>query len=328
MTSRYILVFELFPDRLSLNHKITLQTCYPHGLALQPAMPLRSDAYHVLNGGLSHGHGAGLQLPRAILPPEIRLMVLEELERLVEGRSRLSNFSTVLAERRAFFQPQIFETLSIRHPGPDVTELDANVRGDRTKLVKRISLHVTTEEYNARKDFDRPDSGVFQRVNDKMLQEALHDLFRVLSKWGDAKDAHGISLDISLSSRSDAEHQLNHRNDRPHLSRSRIYSQDSERCLLGSLFGPGLARPPLPRVPIIERLSMSNQNYAASRRSLCPETFPACAASKRSTTRPDALSMWRGTSPGAKRTRRCSNASKAPPRSSRYSCGSLGWECM
>ncbi|TID02603.1 hypothetical protein CH35J_004795 [Colletotrichum higginsianum] len=233
-------------------------------------MPLRSDALHALDDGLSHGNGAGLQLPQAILPPEIRLMVLEELERLVEGRSRLSHFSAVSAEWRAFFQPRIFETLSIRHPGPDVTQLDANVRGDRTRLVKRISLHVTTDEYDARHDFDRPESGSSQRANDTMLQEALHELFRVLSKWGYAEDAHGISLDISVSSRSDAEHQLNHRNDRPHLSRSRVHSQDFERCLLGSLFGPGLARPPLPRVPIIKRLSMSNQNY----RSFSAESLP------------------------------------------------------
>ncbi|KAK7459907.1 hypothetical protein Landi51_00156 [Colletotrichum acutatum] len=109
-------------------------------------MKLRSKTTYSLDYVNNH-------LRWAVLPTEVRLTILEQVEIGNKGHD-LSDWASVSREWRAFFETQIFQHMKLRYPGPDIDNLSSNVHIYCRDLVKEISLHVCLEEYDNVSKFD------------------------------------------------------------------------------------------------------------------------------------------------------------------------------
>ncbi|CAI0650716.1 unnamed protein product [Colletotrichum noveboracense] len=156
--------------------------------------------------------GAASHLRWAALPAEIRLMILEQAEIGNIKAHDLSNWARVSREWQTFFEPQIFQHLKLQFPGSDIDDLNSCVHGYRKDLVKKISLHVRTEEYDYVDKFDWPETRDTIKANNKVFSQALKKLFVSLYMvlWL-AYSWHQIKLDRRLSERSKPPFGASHR---------------------------------------------------------------------------------------------------------------------
>ncbi|WQF86368.1 hypothetical protein CDEST_11382 [Colletotrichum destructivum] len=216
-------------------------------------MKLRSETTYSLDDVNSNLHWA-------TLPAEIRMMVLKELEG-GNGRHDLSCWARVSREWQAFFEPQNFQDLKLQFPGFDIDDLNSIVYGYRRNHVKKISLHVGTEEYDTTDKFDEPESKNTIKANNKLFSQALKKIFCSLSKWDHNSSTGGIEFKLSASSPSDVDHPWKHRLRPTQHDRSRIHSLNSKRRLLGSLLDLSSGSLKLAQVPIIRRFSVNQHCY-------------------------------------------------------------------
>ncbi|KAK2066061.1 hypothetical protein LY76DRAFT_5880 [Colletotrichum caudatum] len=196
----------------------------------------------------------------ANLPAEIRLMILEQVEVGNKGHD-LSDWARVSREWQAFFEPQILQHLKLQYPGSDIDNLSLFVQGYRRGLVKRILLHVRTEEYDNEDKFDELETRDTIKANNKLFSQAIKKLFASLSTWFDGSTNSGIELRLSASSPSDSGHPWKHRTETSQHDRSRIYSLNSKRRLLGNLLDISSGALKLAQVPIIRRFSVNQHCY-------------------------------------------------------------------
>ncbi|KAI3545692.1 hypothetical protein CABS01_14099 [Colletotrichum abscissum] len=194
----------------------------------------------------------------AILPPEIRLMILEQVEIGYKGHD-LSDWASVSREWQAFFEARIFQRLRLRYPGSDIDNLSSFVHGYRRDLVKEILLHVSLDEYDNVNKFDEPETRDTIRTNNKLFSQALKKLFISLSTWSTPKC--GVKLRLSASSPSDSGHPWDHRAEASQHDRRRIYSSKSKQRLLGNLLNTSSGTLKLAQVPIVRKLFVNQYCY-------------------------------------------------------------------
>ncbi|KAK1846601.1 hypothetical protein CCHR01_10764 [Colletotrichum chrysophilum] len=140
------------------------------------------------------------------LPPDILLMIMEELEKQVSPtRKRLvGNWAAVSKHWHKFFEPILWHTLSIR-PFVSRSNFDGfseNVSGHRRKLVHKILLHVDLNIY-PHGDRSVAESGYTKFENNSKFSAALHALFHHLSTWVVEPPRPTITLELSASSPRD-----------------------------------------------------------------------------------------------------------------------------
>ncbi|OBR10808.1 F-box domain-containing protein [Colletotrichum higginsianum IMI 349063] len=216
-------------------------------------MKLRSKTTYSLDDVNSNLHWA-------TLPAEIRLMILKELEG-GNGRHDFSCWTRVSWEWQAFFEPQNFQDLKLQFPGFDIDDLNSIVYGYRRNLVKKISLHVRTEEYDTTNKFDEPETKDTIKANNKLFSQALKKMFCSLSTWVHDSSTGGIGFKLSASSPSDVDHPWKHRLEPTQYDRSRIHSLNSKRRLLGNLLDLSSGSLKLAQVPIIRCFSVNQHCY-------------------------------------------------------------------
>ncbi|KAF4878602.1 hypothetical protein CGCSCA1_v002158 [Colletotrichum siamense] len=206
----------------------------------------------------------------AALPAEIRLMILEQAEIGGIQAHDLSNWARVSREWQTFFEPQIFQHLKLQFPSSDIDELNSSVHGYRRDLVKKISLHVRTEEYDNVDRFDEEESQDTIKANNKLFSQALKKLFVSLSAWYSGSSTGGIKLSLSADSPSDLGHPWKHRTDteRNQHDRRRIYSLKSRQRLLGNLLDASSGALKLPQVSVVNRFSVNLYCYRSLSRTL------------------------------------------------------------
>ncbi|KAK1991292.1 hypothetical protein LX36DRAFT_646597 [Colletotrichum falcatum] len=194
------------------------------------------------------------------LPAEIRLMILGQVEVGNKGY-KLSDWATVSREWQAFFEPQVFQHLKLQYSGSDIDNLSSFVHGYRRNLVKRISFHVRTEEYDNVYKFDEPETQDTIKANNKLFSQAIKKLFASLSTWPGKSPTAGIELRLSASSPSDSDHPWKYRAETSQRDRSRIYSLGSKRRLLGNLLDTSSGALRLAQVPVVRRFSVNQHCY-------------------------------------------------------------------
>ncbi|KAK1579587.1 uncharacterized protein LY79DRAFT_661697 [Colletotrichum navitas] len=218
--------------------------------------------------------GINNHLRWADLPAEIRLMILEQVEVRNKGHD-LSDWARVSREWQAFFEPQIFQHLKLQYPGSDIENLSLFVHGYRRGLIKRISLHVRTEEYDNKDKFDELETQDTINANNKLFSRAIKTLFASLSTWCNESPNSGIELRLSASSPSDSGHPWKYRAETSQHDRSRVHSLNSKRRLLGNLLGISSGALKLARVPIIRRFSVNQHCYRSLSRALLAKILPS-----------------------------------------------------
>lgn len=206
----------------------------------------------------------------AVLPADIRLMILEQAEIGDIQAHDLSNWARVSREWQTFFEPQIFQHLKLQIPGSDIDDLNSCVHGYRRDLVKRISLHVRTQEYDNVDRFDVEESPDTIKANNKLFSQALKRLFVSLSAWSSGSPRSGIKLSLSAGSPSDSSHPWEHRagTERSQHDRRRVYSLNSRRRLLGNLIDASSGALKLPQVSVVNRFSVNQYCYRSLSRTL------------------------------------------------------------
>ncbi|KAL0932468.1 uncharacterized protein CTRU02_213421 [Colletotrichum truncatum] len=233
-------------------------------------MKLRSNTTYSLDD-------ANGNLRWAVLPAEVRLMILKELlEELKRGNERheLSYWASVSGEWQGFFEPQNFLDLKIQFPGVDIDDLNSIVYGYRRNLVKKISLHVQTEEYDSANQFDKPETKATIKANNKIITQALKKLFCALSTWVHSSPTGGIKLELSASSPSDADHPWKHRHGLlTQHDRSRTHSLNSKQRLLGNLLDRSSRSLSLDQVSIVKRFSVNQLCYRSLSSALLAEVL-------------------------------------------------------
>ncbi|KXH51171.1 hypothetical protein CNYM01_04501 [Colletotrichum nymphaeae SA-01] len=196
------------------------------------------------------------------LPQELRLMVLEKLPPLAKERHEMARWASVSREWQYFFEPEIFENLSIRSCGREIGRMGQVVRGYRMQLVKHITLLVGTAEFTGVEYDQREDVETITAIN-VVVVGALTALFQVLSQWGKAIPGHHIALELCAGFKADNHdmHPCNafHRYTRDRAQANRIL--DGTKRLLSTFSDPESQAQELPQVPIIERFSMDRQYY-------------------------------------------------------------------
>ncbi|KAK2774449.1 hypothetical protein CKAH01_03682 [Colletotrichum kahawae] len=205
--------------------------------------------------------------PWASLPAEIRLMILEQVEVGNKGH-KLSNWASVSREWQAFFEPQLFQNLNLQFPGSDVDDLNSYVHGYRRDLVKKISLHVRTQEYDNIDKFDERETQDTIKANNELFSQALERLFVSLSTWSNGSPTGGIKLALSACSPSDLGHPWNHRTGKSQHEWRRICSLGSRLRLLGNLLDTSSGALKLPRVSIVNMFFVTRYTYRSLSRAL------------------------------------------------------------
>lgn len=189
-------------------------------------------------------------------------MVLEKLPPLAKERHEMARWASVSREWQYFFEPEIFENLSIRSCRREIGRMDQVVRGYRIQLVKHITLLVGTAEftgveYELREDVERT------TAISMVVVGALTALFQVLSQWGKAIPGHHIAFELCAGFKADNHvmHPCNafHRYTRDRAQANRIL--DGKQRLLSTFWDFESQAQTLPQVPIIERFSMDRQYY-------------------------------------------------------------------
>ncbi|KAF4839434.1 hypothetical protein CGCSCA4_v011223 [Colletotrichum siamense] len=206
----------------------------------------------------------------AALPAEIRLTILEQAEIGNIQAHDLSNWARVSREWQTFFEPQIFQHLKLQFPGSDIDDLNSSVHSYRRHLVKKISLHVRTEEYDCVDEFDRPETRDTIKANNKLFSQALKKLFVSLSTWSSGSPTGGIKLSLSAGSPSDSGHPLKPYTgtERSQYDRMRIWSLSSRQRLLGNLLDASSGTLKLPQVSVVNRFSVNQYRYRSLSRAL------------------------------------------------------------
>ncbi|KAF4834256.1 hypothetical protein CGCTS75_v003458 [Colletotrichum tropicale] len=219
--------------------------------------------------------GAASHLRWAALPAEIRLMILEQAEIGNIKAHDLSNWARVSREWQTFFEPQIFHHLKLQFPGSDIDDLNSCVHGYRRDLVKKISLHVITEEYDYVDKFDWPETRDTIKANNKVFSQALKKLFVSLSTWSYDSPTAGIKLSLSAGSPSDPSHPLEHHTgtQRSQYDRMRISSLSSRQRLLGNLLDASSGALKLPQVAVVNMFSVNQYCYRSLTKTLLAKVF-------------------------------------------------------
>ncbi|KXH33029.1 hypothetical protein CSIM01_05164 [Colletotrichum simmondsii] len=196
------------------------------------------------------------------LPQELRLMVLEKLPPLATERHEMARWSSVSKEWQYFFEPGIFESLSIRPCRREIGRMDQVVRGYRTKLVRNITLLIGTAEFTGAEYNQQENVNTVAAIN-VVVTKALTALFLVLSQWGKATPEHHIALELCAGSNAENHNKppcnAFHRYSRHRAQGNRTL--DGKKRLLSTFSYPDFQTQELPQVPIIERFSMDRQHY-------------------------------------------------------------------
>lgn len=133
------------------------------------------------------------------LPLEIRLRVFEILAQdPVQGKQGLSRLAGVCKDWQHFFEPKIYQRLTLSHACLDA--FDMVVRRQRG-LVKHVWLRIELTAYNC------PDCNYWGTENDAdnaIVADAIKKLFSILSVWRDSPSR--LCLELSIYSPSDSQH--------------------------------------------------------------------------------------------------------------------------
>ncbi|KAK2752662.1 hypothetical protein CKAH01_17654 [Colletotrichum kahawae] len=202
-------------------------------------------------------HSARRKWGFKILPCELRHQILEHLRKQAGGTKRiLSAWAHVSREWQRFFEPDIFERLSLQVPGPDIRQLKYVVVNGRQKLVRKISLHVHLAWHSKQEENEFEDEFT-KNANTKALSGALLNLFSVLSGWKQDASAQGLAFELSATSPSYYLHQEGRR------YRTELQLRASKQRLLGALLDIRFNSPSvsIPSVPIITSFSMNQRSH-------------------------------------------------------------------
>ncbi|KAH0425797.1 hypothetical protein CcaCcLH18_10740 [Colletotrichum camelliae] len=168
----------------------------------------------------------------------------------------LSAWAHVSREWQRFFEPDIFERLSLQVPGPDIRQLKYIVVNGRQKLVRKISLHVHLAWYSRQQENEFEDEFT-KKSNTRVLSDAILTLFSVLSGWKQDASAQGLAFELSATSPSYYLHQEGRR------YRPELQLRASKQRLLGALLDIRFNSPSvsIPSVPIITSFSMNQRSH-------------------------------------------------------------------
>ncbi|TQN64186.1 hypothetical protein CSHISOI_11241 [Colletotrichum shisoi] len=173
------------------------------------------------------------------LPTELRLPILDELERQLSSASNhyVRTWASVSKEWRSYFEPLLWRTLNVRSSTSEsgLAGLREIMADHRRSLVRRISLHVDLESYTC-EECDQRESRETTMANNVRFSDAMRKLFSVLASWPSHHPGDGIALELGASSPSDARHlSSSPEHERCERSRSPGYSLTGvEQRLLGN----------------------------------------------------------------------------------------------
>ncbi|KAF4830032.1 hypothetical protein CGCTS75_v006332 [Colletotrichum tropicale] len=201
---------------------------------------------------------------------ELRHQILEDLGQQAGTEQRLSAWAHVAREWQRFYEPDIFESLSLQTPGPDIRQLENIVINGRQKFVRKISLQVHLTQYSKKEKYEFEDEDT-KKANIKAFSEAILNLFSVLSGWKDGASAQGLAFELSASSPS----YYLHRESVEYVPR--IQYQAFLQRSLGTPLDIHFDSPSasIPPVPIITRFSMNQRSL----RKLSPSAVTVLLAS-------------------------------------------------
>lgn len=129
------------------------------------------------------------------LPPEIRLLILEEI--LHQGSH--GSCAAVCSEWKAFFEPLNFYRLKLKVP---CLEQLGHMTTRTASLVRQIRLNVELPRYSCRSCHRyESSSGISRHIS--IFSAAIQKLFTVLSVW---KPTDRLVLELNTFSPSDSEH--------------------------------------------------------------------------------------------------------------------------
>jgi hypothetical protein len=131
----------------------------------------------------------------ALLPPEIRLQILEVVSRQ-EGRG---SCAAVCSEWKAFIEPHNFYRLELQVP---CLEQLGHMTTRTASLVRQIRLNIELPRYSCR-SCEWPDSESRASQHSAIFRKAIRKLFTVLSTW---KPIDRLVLELNTFSPSDSEH--------------------------------------------------------------------------------------------------------------------------
>ncbi|CAH0049085.1 unnamed protein product [Clonostachys solani] len=130
------------------------------------------------------------------LLPEIRLMILRELER----HPRKGSYAAVSKEWQAVIEKSTFRRLKLKETCLD--EFDRIIQRQRG-LVRHVCLDIELERYTCR-CCNRWESMTWAHNNNKRATPPLFKLFSILSTWEPTRE--GLTLELNAYSTSDKEH--------------------------------------------------------------------------------------------------------------------------
>ncbi|KAF3798565.1 hypothetical protein GCG54_00010715 [Colletotrichum gloeosporioides] len=136
-------------------------------------------------------HTWGLQT----LPCELRHQILEDLRQQAGTDQRFSAWAHVAREWQRFFEPDLFESLSLQTPRPDMRQFENVVVNGRQKFVRKISLHVHLARYSQKENYEFEDEDT-RKADIKAFSDAILNLFSVLSEWKDGASAQGLTFEL------------------------------------------------------------------------------------------------------------------------------------
>jgi hypothetical protein len=131
----------------------------------------------------------------ALLPPEIRLQILEVALRQ-GGRG---SYAAVCSEWKAFIEPQNFYQLELQVP---CLEQLGHMITRTAAFVRQIRLNIELPRYSCR-SCQWPESRSRKSQHSSIFRAAIQKLFTVLSAW---KRTDPLVLELNTFSPSDSEH--------------------------------------------------------------------------------------------------------------------------
>ncbi|KAF9876388.1 hypothetical protein CkaCkLH20_06331 [Colletotrichum karsti] len=222
------------------------------------------------------------------LPPEIRLMILEQLQRTKFPEQRTVSWCSVSSEWQAFFEKQNFRSLKLMTLA-DIQRFQRLVR-DRQRLVKQVWLHIMLQRYGCGQ-CDIPEAARTITANNQTFSRRILALLTVLSQWDTTeREGTGLTLKLSAASPSDVEHRFSERgaNGRNHQVRAqwlRFSKQGSKMRRIGSLldfdtkaFTPKLRRQAqggLPATPVVTEFVMSRTSHRSMSAAALEKVLPS-----------------------------------------------------
>ncbi|KAH7170239.1 hypothetical protein EDB81DRAFT_156790 [Dactylonectria macrodidyma] len=133
--------------------------------------------------------------PWALLPPEIRLQILE----VVFRQGDRGSCAAVCSEWKAFIEPQNFYRLELQVP---CLEQLGHMTTRTAGLVRQIRLNIELPRYSCR-SCQWPESRSRKSQHSSIFRAAIQKLFTVLSAW---KPTDRFVLELNTFSPSDSEH--------------------------------------------------------------------------------------------------------------------------